>query len=222
MQPCLTVIIRRGHHQRLRWTVPSSSSSSFSTPPPRIHGLLPSLDTPRTPRPDNIPRPRAHNVLDAALRPQQQRQPLRPGLSREEAARVRVEPLVDDALPVARRLHLAQRRLRVVRVRARGDAGAVAQHVGAGLPRREEDLLPETLAGPGVDLVGEGVRRPLGGRGRVEAFSGRGEQGVEALRYRVVDGGAGQPQEGWTGIVLAGERSWVHSLCWKLTSQCAG
>lgn len=120
--------------------------------PPVRERRLPILHRITTPLLHQSPRPRSYDILHPLLLPYQHRQLRRPWLRGEEAPRIRIQPLIHDALPVPLQLGLAHCRLRIRRVRTRGHKCTVAKHIGARLPRREEYLVFEGLAGAGVDL----------------------------------------------------------------------
>lgn len=101
---------------------------------------------------DEAPCPRPNDGLDSSLLSEKRRQLFGPWLLRKIPRRVGVQPLVDHPLSVPQRFGLPQSQLRILRVGARGDVGAVGQDVRPRLPRRKQDVVLEAAACLGVDF----------------------------------------------------------------------
>lgn len=189
IHPISAALIRSSGLGAFQWEKQLAYHTLCAMPgPPFRNRPFPTVGRVTTPLPNKAPRPRPDDTFHTLFLPQQRGQLCRSRLAWEVARRVGVKPLINDPLPVLLQLRLSHCGFRIVRVRAGGDQRAVAQDVGAGLPRGEEDLILEFLARAGPDLsTGLWSRSPLRGGGRIKTAVGRRYEGVEVLRDGVVE-----------------------------------
>lgn len=159
-------------------------------PTPSLESFLPRICRFATSLLDHIPGPRSHDIFDALLLTDQHGKLLRTRFSREEPPRVWVQALVYHSLLVSGLFNLPHQGFGIVGVRTRCDYSAVVQNLGSRMPRREQGLVFEVLAGLGVYLSREGLGGPLRSRRWVESSSRGCYESIEVLGYRVVDAGA--------------------------------
>lgn len=123
-----------------------------SSPPP-LKLFFPTPNLVRTPLPHKSPRPVPHNRLHTSLLSHQMSQTLRPRLPRKIPSRIRIQPLIDDALSRPRILHPSQNRIRIKWVGRRSDSAAICEDLAAQVPCREENAGFEGLTGGGRQLA---------------------------------------------------------------------